>query len=189
MKKLILSEHVSLDGLAAGLNREIDWIRLDARQFDLVGELTDQADTAMYGRLTYEMMESYWPGAGEKPDASRHDIEHSRWYNRVDKVIISGSMKGDEKSRTTVIGGNIVEDIKKLKNRPGKNILIFGSPSAAHTLMRHNLIDEYWLFVNPVLLGQGIPLFRNIMDKVNLRLIGSTFFDTGVVGLHYETIN
>ena len=178
--------HVSLDGLVAGLNGEMDWIRLDARQFDRIGELTDQADTAMYGRVTYQMMEMYWPGAGAKPDASRHDIEHSRWYKSVNKVVVSNTLKGTDKSNTLVIGGNIVEDVKKLKSQSGKNILIFGSPTTSHSLMRHNLIDEYWLFVNPILLGQGIPLFRNVMNKINLRLMESIVFQNGVVGLHYE---
>jgi dihydrofolate reductase len=189
MRKLVLSVHTSLDCKVAGLNGEIDWVNLDPALFDRVAELTDQADTALYGRVTYQLMENYWPGAGDKPDASKHDIEHSRWYNSVNKIVVSNTLKGTDKSKTLIIGGNIVEDIRKLKSQSGKNILIFGSPSASHSLMRHNLIDEYWLFMNPLLLGQGIPLFRNVMDRVNLRLLGSTVFRTGVVELHYEKAN
>jgi dihydrofolate reductase len=189
VKKLILFVHVSLDGMVAGLNREINWIKLDERLFERVGGLTDQADAALYGRVTYQMMEDYWPGAGKKPEATKHDIEHSRWYNAVDKYVMSGSMLETGNSKTHIIGGNIVEDIRKIKERGGKNILMFGSPTASHTLMRHNLIDEYWLLINPVLLGQGIPLFRNITDRVSLRLVETDLFETGVVGMHYEKLN
>ncbi len=181
--------HTSLDGFVAGLNGGMDWIMVDEKLFDRVAELTDRADTAMYGRVTYQMMESYWPGAGDKPEASKHDIEHSGWYNRVNKVVISTTLKGVDKNKTTIIGGNIVEDVKQLKNQMGKDILIFGSPTASYSLMRHNLIDEYCLFVNPILLGQGIRLFNYIIDRIKLKLVDSTLFETGVVELHYVKIN
>ena len=83
MRKLIFFMHTSLDGFVAGLNGEMDWIKVDDAIFDFVGTMTDQADTALYGRVTYQMMESYWPTAGEKSNASKHDIEHSIWYNKV----------------------------------------------------------------------------------------------------------
>ena len=89
MRKLIFFMHTSLDGFVAGLNGEMDWIKVDDAIFDFVGTMTDQADTALYGRVTYEMMESYWPTAGEQPNASKHDKEHSAWYNKVSKVVLS----------------------------------------------------------------------------------------------------
>jgi dihydrofolate reductase len=87
---------------------------------------------------------------------------------------------------TKIISDNIVDEIKKIKQQPGKNILIFGSPSIVHQLIRDNLIDDYWLFVNPLLLGTGIPLFKNTKDRINLKLLENKVFDPGVVGLHYE---
>src|SRR6266542_3060581 len=121
MRKLILLMHTSLDGFVAGPNGEMDWIRFDEELADYVGKITDSADTALYGRITYEMMESYWPTAAESP-----------------------------------------------------------------TAMKHNLIDEYWINVNPVLLGEGTPLFTNISDRVNLKLVQAKTFAHGVVGLQYE---
>jgi dihydrofolate reductase len=185
MRKLLFFMHTSLDGFVAGPNGEMDWIKVDDAIFDFVGTMTDQADTALYGRVTYQMMESYWPTAGEKPDASKHDIEHSGWYNKVTKVVLSKTMKETGQNNTKVISENISDNINKLKQQDGKNILIFGSPSASNSLLNEGLIDELWIFVNPILLGQGIPLFKDISKRVILSLIESKTFDIGVIALHY----
>jgi dihydrofolate reductase len=186
MRKIILSLHTSLDGFIAGPNGEMDWIKLDDELFDLVGTFTNEADTALYGRVTYEMMESYWPHAADQPNATKHDIEHSSWYNRVNKVVLSKTMKDATIDKTIIISDNVAAEIEKLKNQEGKNILIFGSPSAAHTLMEHNLIDEYWLFVNPILLGEGIPMFSKIKNRVDLEMINVVRFACGITGLNYR---
>lgn len=185
MRKLILSDHISLDGFVAGPNREIDWIKIDDEIFGYIKKLTDQADTAMYGRITYDLMADYWPTAAEQPGASAHDIAHSSWYNRVNKVVVSRSMQGQDAEKIQIIGHDLVNEVRRLKQQPGGNILMFGSPSAAHALMQHGLIDEYWLFLNPILLREGIPLFKNIGLQEELKLIESQVFSSGVVELHY----
>ena len=172
----------------AGPNGEMDWIHVDEEIFDYVGDHTNASDTALYGRVTYEMMEGYWPTASEQPNASKHDIEHSRWYNRVGKVVLSRSLKGRQIPNTHIISENLPEQITALKNKPGKNIYIFGSPTAAHDLMQHDLIDEYWLFVNPVLIGAGTPVFANITERARLNLLETKVFSSGVVCLHYERV-
>jgi len=177
--------HASLDGFAAGPKGEMDWIHVDEEIFDYAGERTNSADTALYGRVTFEMMQAYWPTAADKPNASKHDIEHSTWYNKVAKVILSKTLKEEDFSNTTIISDNIAENINKLKLQPGKDIIIFGSPSAAHTLMSADLIDDFWLFVNPVIIGEGIPVFKNA-NRTPLKLIASTAFSSGVVCLHYQ---
>lgn len=186
MKKLVLFMHASLDGFVGGPNGEMDWIHVDAEIFDYAGRQTELADTALYGRKTWQMMDSYWPAAADQPNATNHDIEHSLWYNSVEKVVISGSMQGEERPQTTIIHENVADEIQKLKQREGKNILMFGSSTAAHTLMKHNLIDDYWIFANPVVLGEGIPLFGEIENPIKLNLVESKAFSSGVVGLHYE---
>jgi dihydrofolate reductase len=180
--------HTSLDGFVAGLNGEMDWIKVDEAMFDFVGTMTDQADTALYGRVTYQMMENYWPTAGEKPNASKHDIEHSRWYNNVSKVVLSRTIKEVGQSNVQFISEGISENINKLKQQEGKNILIFGSPSASNSLLSKGLVDEFWIFVNPILLGQGIPLFKDIPESVKLSLIETKTFDIGVIALHYTKL-
>jgi dihydrofolate reductase len=105
------------------------------------------------------MMESYWPTAADKPDASPHDHAHSRWYKSAHKVVLSKTLLEKNHPNTQIISRNLSE-VHKLKQSAGSEILMLGSPSATHSLMAENLIDEYWLFVNPILLGQGIPLFK-----------------------------
>ena len=187
MKKLISFMHTSLDGFVAGPNKEMDWINVDDEIFDYAGGRTNESDTALYGRVTYEMMEGYWPTAGDQPNASKHDIEHSRWYNRVSKVVLSRSLRGKNLKKTTIISDNLLTKITALKNQiENKDILIFGSPTAVHSLIELDLVDEFWLFVNPVLLGSGIPLFSNVKERTKLTLLENKSFKSGVVCLHYE---
>jgi dihydrofolate reductase len=185
MRKIISFMHISLDGFVARLNGEMDWIMVDEEIFDHVGQRISKCDTALYGRVTYEMMENYWPDAGKKPSASRHDIEHSKWYNSVQKVVLSDTMKEPGSTKTTIIRNNIRDRINEMKQLPGTEILLFGSPTATHSLMQLNLIDGFWLFVNPIILGRGIPLFAGIKDKVKLKLISTHQFNCGVTELNY----
>ncbi len=179
--------HTSLDGFVAGLNGEMNWIKVDEEIFDFVATMTDQADAALYGRVTYEMMQSYWPTAGEQPNASKHDKEHSAWYSKVSKIVLSRTLSEKGLENTTVISDHLADNINQIKKQDGKNILIFGSPRASHSLMNLGLVDEFWIFVNPVLLGKGIPLFKDVTEPVKLDLIETKTFSCGVIALHYGT--
>lgn len=180
--------HTSLDGFVAGLNGEMDWIKVDDSMFDFVATMTDKADTALYGRVTYEMMQSYWPKAGEKPNATKHDKEHSAWYNKVSKVVLSKTMSEKGLDNAKVISNHLADNINKIKKQDGKNILIFGSPGASQSLLNEGLIDEFWLFVNPIILGKGMPLFKDITGTTKLKLVASKTFACGVIGLHYSKL-
>jgi dihydrofolate reductase len=188
MRRVVLFMHTSLDGFVAGPEREMDWIKVEEEMFDFALRQTNQSDTAIYGRITYELMDSYWPTAADNPNATKHDKEHSAWYNNVNKIIISKTMKDVKLPRTVVISEKVPSEIQKLKNQTGQDIVIFGSPSIGHLLMAENLIDDYWLFVNPILLGKGIPLFKQIDGRIKLKLSKSQIFSSGVVCLHYESI-
>jgi dihydrofolate reductase len=180
--------HISLDGFVAGPNGELDWVKVDEEIFNHVGRRIRETDTAVYGRVTYQMMESYWPTAGDQPDASRHDIEHSKWYGKARKVVLSKTISGEGLTNTEIISGNLADRINEIKQSGGdasEDILLFGSPTATHSLIQQNLIDGYWLFVNPVILGQGIPLFADIRDKMKLQLLTTRQFTSGVVELSY----
>jgi dihydrofolate reductase len=185
MKQVILLMHVSLDGFVAGPNGEMDFITFDEAQFDFVGKLTEEADTALYGRKTYEMMEPYWPTADQQPNATKHDKAHAAWYRQSLKLVISNSLQTSGPN-SKIISGDIVEKMKVEKQQPGSNIFMIGSPSVAHTFTNAGLIDRYWLFVNPVIIGTGIPLFKDVQSRKQLKLVESKLFSTGVVGLHYE---
>lgn len=182
--------HISLDGFVAGPNGEMNWITVNDEIFDYVSKRIGKGDTSLYGRVTYEMMENYWPTAADKPNASKHDIEHSKWYSKVDKVVLSKTMNPDSYrevalANTTIISDNLEDNINKIKQSGNEDILLFGSPTATHTLMQLDLIDGYWLFVNPIILGKGIPLFTGITGKTKLNLLNTKQFECGVTELNY----
>lgn len=188
MRKLISFMHISLDGFVAGPNGEMDWIKMDDELFQHVEKRISKGDTALYGRTTYQMMESYWPGAADQPGATRHDIAHAKWYKNVRKIVLSGSLSAAGLPNTVVISGKLSDKIGALKNAQGgseEDILIFGSPRATHALMQEGLVDGFWLFVNPVLLGQGISLFKNVKGKIALKLNTANAFGNGVTELNY----
>jgi dihydrofolate reductase len=194
MRKVISFMHLSLDGFVAGPNGEMDWIKVDEEIFDYVGKRISEGDTALYGRKTYQMMEDYWPTAGIQPTASKHDIEHSKWYKKVHKVVLSKTMNDTGLANTQIISNNLLDRINEIKQSgtPGRSgseeILLFGSPTATHSLMQLNLIDGYWLFLNPIILGRGIPLFVDIKDKIKLQLLTTRQFSCGVTELNYIRI-
>jgi dihydrofolate reductase len=185
MRKIISFMHISLDGFVAGLNGELDWVKIDEEIFDYVGNRTSEGDTALYGRVTYQMMENYWPAAADKPNASKHDIEHSKWYKKVHKVVLSKTMNAAGLTNTEIISDNLLDRIREIKQEAGSDILLFGSPTATHSLSQLNLIDGYWVFVNPIILGKGIPLFVDIKDKIKLNLLTTRRFTSGVTELNY----
>jgi dihydrofolate reductase len=132
-RKMVLLEHVSLDGLLAGPHGEMDWIRVDdPALWDDVKALTDAADTAIFGRTTCEMMEAYWPTAGDAPEASQHDIDHSRWLNRSTVIVVSrtlGSARWGASGQAQVVHDPTA--LRPLKDHPGANLLLIGSASLA----------------------------------------------------------
>jgi len=177
--------HMSLDGFVSGPNGELNWAKVDQELFDYVGARISGGDTAMYGRVTYQMMEGYWPEAGKKPNASKHDIEHSNWYNNVHKVVLSKTLKESDLNNTTIISDNLTKRINEIKQQPGSDILVFGSPTATHALIQQNLIDGFWIFLNPIILGRGVSLFPDVNEKIRLKLMNIRQFTNGVTELNY----
>lgn len=186
MRKLVSFMHMTLDGFAAGPKGEINWAQVDEEMFEQAGRQTAESDTALYGRVTYELMQAYWPTAADQPQPTRHDIEHSTWYRKVEKVIVSRSMKGQQLPNTTIISDNPGEYIHELKKRPGKDIVMFGSPGISKLMMQLDLIDTFWIFINPIILGQGMPFFGGLNAPLKLKLLSAKSFTSGVVCLHYE---
>src|SRR5687768_428572 len=114
MRKIISFMHISLDGFVAGPNGEMDWIKIDEELFAHVGKRISQGDTSLYGRVTYDLMESYWPTAADKPTATKHDIEHAKWYSEVHKVVLSKTMKDADLSNTTIISDKLSDRINEI---------------------------------------------------------------------------
>jgi dihydrofolate reductase len=186
MTRIISFMHISLDGFVAGPNREMNWIKVDEELFAHIGKRISQTGAALYGRVTYDMMEGYWPTAADKPNASTHDKEHAQWYSKAHKIVLSRTMKQADVMNTTIISDQLADNIHAIKQSGhGEEILLFGSPTATHALMELDLIDGYWLFVNPVILGEGIPLFPGINRQTKLNLLTSRQFTNGVTELSY----
>jgi dihydrofolate reductase len=128
-RKIILVAHISLDGFVAAPNGELDWFDKGEENLEFVCKLTEGADTALFGRISYELLNSYWPTARDHPNATKGEIAYSNWYNNAKKIVISKTMTEGGLNNTTFISGNISNEITKIKEQKGKNILIFGSPS------------------------------------------------------------
>ena len=188
MRRLALLEHLSLDGFLAGPNGEMNWIHVDEAMFGSLSALYATADAAVYGRTTYQMMNGYWPTAGDPPDASEHDRVHSRWLDEATIYVVSQSLQAPvawgEKGKTAqVLPG--VDALAEAKAQEGQDIIAIGSARLAQTLVQRGLVDDYWLFVNPVILGRGIPLFTSRDQPQPLTLHSTQQFGGGVVHLRY----
>src|SRR5580704_14143678 len=126
MRKIVSSIIMSLDNFAANTAGDLSMFKVDEEFFNMSESLCDAADTALYGKCTYYIMQSYWPTAANQPGASTHDKQHSLWYNHVPKYVLSKTLKSAEAPNAIIIRENVVEELKKLKQQEGKNIQIFG---------------------------------------------------------------
>jgi dihydrofolate reductase len=186
MRKLVLVVHTSLDGFVAGPNGELDGFDAGEENLQFVCKLTEDADTALFGRISYELLNSYWPTAKDLPSASPGQVAYSTWYNGAKKIVVSKTLQGQNEKNRTVMRDNVVDEIARVKASPGKNILIFGSPSVSQLLMQHNLIDDYWIFVNPSFFAKGIPVFKGLTSEIKLRLVTTKEFANGEVAVQYK---
>jgi dihydrofolate reductase len=185
MRKIVSSIIMSLDNFAANTAGDLSMFKVDEEFFNMSESLCDAADTALYGKGTYYIMQSYWPTAADQPGASTHDKQHSLWYKHVNKYVLSKTLKSTEAPNATIIRENVAEELKKLKQQEGKNIQIFGSPGVVRSLTQEGLIDEYWIFIYPVIIGNGIPLFKDIKQQINLTLVSGKLMASGAAALHY----
>ena len=182
MRKLFSFNMVTLDGFFEGLNHDINWHNVDAEFNEFAIEQTGTVDVLLFGRVTYQMMASYWP----TPSAIANDPIVAGQMNRVPKIVFSRTLEKAEWNNTRLIKDHIAEEILKLKQQPGKDLALFGSANLMSTLMQLDLIDEHRIMVNPVILGNGNPLFRRTKDKLNLKLIKTRTFGNGNVLLCYQ---
>jgi dihydrofolate reductase len=189
MRDINLIAQISLDGFVAGIKGEFDNFTQGEETLEFVCNITDTADAAMFGRISYQLLESDWPTAGSKPGASKYIIKYSDWYNSASKIIFSRTLLKDNLKNATIISGNLLPQINKIKEQNGKDILIFGSPTIAHELMNLNTIDNIWLIVHPVIFGDGIPLFRTRNHNIQFTLSYSHQLPNGVICNKYALRN
>jgi len=190
MRKLILYMHASLDGFVQGeQDWDIGWIIHDEEMEQYAEESFSTVDTVLWGRGTYLGMQQHWTAVPDNPDASEHEKSHAAWLNKTQKVVISTTLKSVDWNNSVLINDHIAEEVQKLKNQAGQDMIVIGSPRLAHSLMQDNLIDEFRINVNPIVIGKGLPVFHDVQQRMQLELVQNRTFRNGVVGLVYRLKN
>src|SRR4030042_972801 len=184
MRKVSAFNFVTLNGYFKGPKGDISWHRHGAEENEYAAESLKSGNTLLFGRVTYEMMASYWP----TPAAVKNDPVVARGMNNADKIVFSRTLKKAEWTNTRLVKDNIVEEMKKMKQVPGKDMTLLGSGGISAQFAEHGLIDEYQIMVDPVVLGDGTPIMKSIKHKLDLRLIGTRTFKSGVVLLCYGPV-
>jgi dihydrofolate reductase len=182
MRKVVASPFTSLDGYMSGLNGEIEWNRpyFDEEMASFTRETLENLDTLLFGRVTYEWFAQFWPTEGVK-----HDPGHAGLMNSLPKIVFSKSLEKAEWNNSRIVRENEVEEVNWLKQQEGKNMVIDGSPTLIHSFTRLGLIDEFLIRLHPVILGNGVPLFK---QAVNLKLLEARPLRSGVIILRYQVV-
>jgi len=182
VRRIIASEGITLDGYFAGSQGEIDWQALDEEFNAYSIELLDSVDTLLFGRVTYEQMQAWWP----TPAGENYSTEIARRMNAAAKLVVSRKAVDISWHNARQLAGDLPKAITELKAGAGKDIAILGSGSLVGQLTDQRLIDEYRLTLNPVILAEGTALFKDMQQRHELRLIGTRQFASGTILLRYE---
>ena len=180
MRKVIAAINMTLDGFC-----DHTAVIADEELHQHYADLLSNAGTLLYGRKTYQLMENYWPAIVKNPTGNKPMDEFAVIIDNIPKIVFSRTLKNVNWKNTILKREVNKEEILALKQQAGKHILA-GSPGLIITLMQLNLIDEYQLCVQPIILGNGLPLFKNIKDRINLKLLKTKTFDSGSIVLYYE---
>ncbi|MDQ0858806.1 dihydrofolate reductase family protein [Bacillus sp. V2I10] len=178
-RRIILDLAVTLDGFIEGKNGEVDWCIMDSEMGFI--NFLNQIDTILYGRKSYDLWGQF------NPEIEDTDTEKEIWelVHSKEKYVFSRMQKGTD-NKAIFINDNIFEEVNKLKNNPGKDIWLYGGASLITTFINLGLVDEFRLSVHPVILGEGKPLFIDIKQRLNLKLVNTKRFSSGVVQLIYH---
>jgi dihydrofolate reductase len=184
MRKIVLMLSVSVDGFVEGPNREIDWHMVDDELHRDFNEQLGAMGAFLSGRVTWELMASYWPTADQDPASPAPIVEFSRIWRDTPKIVYSRTLR-EAGWNTTVVREVVPDEVRQLKAQPGGDLALGGADLAA-TFMAMDLVDEYRIYVHPVRIGRGKPLFGPSDTRTQLQLAGTRAFGNGVVLLHYR---
>lgn len=186
MRKLLLQVQTTIDGFIGGANGEMDFMVLDwdAKAKNYVSEITDSMDCILLGRVLAQGFIPYWEKIVSDPTDPQYLF--GKKMNDTPRVVFSRKLKETKWNNATLANGELSDEIKRLKNQNGKNIIAYGGGTFVSSLIREGLVDEFQLFVNPVALGNGISIFKELGSKQDLALIKAIPFDCGIVALNYE---
>ena len=184
MRKIVLMMSVSLDGFIEGPNRELDWHMVDDQLHRHFNDELRAMGALLSGRVTYELMAGFWPTADSDPSSTEPMVEFAGIWREKPKIVFSRTLQRADWN-TTILRDVVPAEIMALKAQPGGDMALGGADLAA-AFLRHDLIDEYRLYVHPVLIGRGKPLFNPSDARVHLRLVETRTFGNGVVFLRYQ---
>jgi len=183
MRRLIVFNHVSLDGYFTDMNGDMSWAHKQDPEWNaFVSQNASSGGQLLFGRKTYDMMASYWP----TPAAMRNSPIVAEGINQVPKIVFSKTLHNASWNNTKLVKGDLADEVRKLKSEPGETMVILGSGSIVAQLAQARLIDEYQIVVSPIVLGEGRTLFNGVERKQPLKLAKSRAFDNGNVLLCYE---
>lgn len=182
MRNIIFQVMLTLDGYFEGPNGELDWHNVDEEFNDYAICLLHKIDTLLFGRKTFEMMAAYWP----TPLATEQDPVVAEHMNTRQKIVCSHSLTNVDWNNSRIMNGNVVEGVRQLKEQDGKDIALFGSCDLARTLIKNDLVDEFRIITNPVMLGKGRPFMEGLEDMHKLQLSKTWIFNSGNVLNYYK---
>jgi len=189
MRNVFLFMNLSIDGYFEGANHDISWHNVDDEFNKFAVEQLSEADLFLFGRRTYQLMESFWPKAAKDATMSKEDLEIARLINHTNKIVFSRTLdKVEEKENwknVKLVRAFDPEEIKRLKQQPGKDIGVGGSDLAV-SFIKAGLIDEFRFMINPIVIGDGTPIFKGLDTKLRLQLTKTRTFNSGNVLLHYK---
>ena len=186
MRKLKLQVQMSVDGYVATPTGELDWMTWDWDDalVNYVNELTGSMDTILLGRKMTDGFISHWAKVANDPTDPTHTS--GKIFTDTPKVVFTKTLKKSSWPNTDIATGDLVDEINRLKRQNGKDIIVYGGASFVASLVKHQLIDEFHLFVNPAVLGDGLTIFNTVDRRQTLTLVNAIPFDCGIVLLHYE---
>lgn len=184
MRKLIVFNLMTLDGYIAGPDGDISWHNVDEEFQELANAASNSGNTLLFGRVTYELMASFWP----TPEAIGTDPVVAAGMNRSEKVVFSRTLQKAGWNNTRLVKDDMTAEVRRLKQQSGKDLTILGSGSIVSQLAQEGLIDEYHVLLNPVVIGRGKTMFEGLKNRLNLKLAVTRKFGNGNILLKYEPV-
>ena len=190
MGKIIALGHISLDGYMADSARQISFAPMNEEIADFVAELWRGAAGTIYGRKTYELMDPFWPDVLKQPEKwPGWVVKYAEWVDDALKVVVSTTLGSISWKNTRLIRENVVEEMRRVRQEVKGDLLLLASGQLLATLLPAGLVDEVVVTVTPVVLGEGLPYFAGLKERVRLVMLGERRFANGVVGLRYQVVN
>jgi dihydrofolate reductase len=182
MRKVTVFNFITLNGFFKGPNEDISWHKHGDEESAFAAEGSKSGSALLFGRVTFQMMEGYWP----TPMAKQSSPEVAEGMNASEKIVFSKTLKSTNWKNSRIVRDNPIDEVKRLKKEKGNDLTVLGSGSIVTQLAENNLIDTYMLMVDPVVLGEGTPIFHGIKRQPDLKLIDTRKFKSGVVLLTYQ---